>query len=113
MPTGNPKSGEIYLLHHPLFRNSTHPHPVLVIRVDGPTATVNFMSSEASLSRAGKDFAIDEFDPEFFHTGLKKTSYLILEGALDVPIGSLHDYWGELPNGELRKRICDWWGETI
>src|SRR4051812_43920565 len=113
MPTGDPKPGEIYLLRYPLFRSSKHPHPVLIIRVNGPMATVNFMSSELALRSESKDFTIDERDPHFSSTGLKKSSYLVWEGALEVPVVNLREYWGFVPAGELRKSIGDWWGENF
>ena len=109
MPTGNPQSGQIYLLREPLPRSSKHPHPVLVIRVDGPVATVNFMSSELSLRRDGKDFTIDESEPDFSKTGLEKASYLVADGgALEVPVSSLDELWGTIPAGRLRDRLSEW-----
>src|SRR6266478_3461299 len=100
MPIGDPQPGDVYLLRKPFFRNSTHPHPVLVYPHDGPIAMVNFMSSELSLRRDGKDFTIDEGEPDFSKTGLKKTSFLIADGGtLEVPVSNLQDLWGAVPAG--------------
>ncbi len=77
-------------------------------------ATVNFMSSELSLRRDGKDFTISESDSDFSKTGLEKTSYLVADGgALSVPVSSLHELWGTIPAGELRGRLGEWWGEDF
>jgi hypothetical protein len=109
----SPHPGEIYFLERPRLRRATHGHPCLVLRVEGGTATINFISSEFGLFRPGTDLAMYDDWPEFGTTGLDTSSFLVGGEAVQIPVAALPAQpLGHL-EGRLKTLVDDWWGEVI
>ncbi len=105
----NPTRGDIYLAKF-TWNDCKDPRPVIVLDVlnDGKIRVAP-LSSALGLYRAGKDFYIDERDPDFAATGLDRDSFVIDEKIRVISLSNLLIRFGRL-EGQLALKFWRWLG---
>ena len=114
----NVRPGDIFYLDQPRLRGADDPHYCVVLRLDGDSAFVNFLSSQMdAFDEAEGDILVKSSDAEFPATGLKKDTFVINRSyaRVTVPIAnlfSLREKVGQV-SGEFKRQIEELWGEEL
>lgn len=97
---------EIYLCKVK-YRESFDIRPCIILTVGKNNVTIAFISSAIDLYNHRTHFLIRSDHPDFIHTGLKKTSFVIGDEFKDSPINKLGKKIGIL-TGELAEAFDKW-----